>query len=180
MGVIAPRGHWSYGPRHLPARTVRRPLVAFRGNEIYGCSDSRSLVFRRDFTAEQVETFKTIWYKKSVPIDSATSRNLKLAEGAKWFVRLFPDGPKPKRWSWLSAYNLHEGHEGIEAMALTADKLFAVGSEGSLLSLSAASGRTLARSKTAAPVWDGLAAAYGRLYLSTREGSVICLGKKSP
>jgi hypothetical protein len=27
------------------------------------------------------------------------------------------------------------------------------------------------------PVWDGLAGANGRLYLSTRDGQVICLGE---
>ena len=65
-------------------------------------------------------------------------------------------------------------------MVLTADKLFAVGGEGTLLALSTADGRTLSRGKVEPPVWDGLAAAYGRLYLSTRKGGVICLGGKSP
>jgi hypothetical protein len=27
------------------------------------------------------------------------------------------------------------------------------------------------------PIWDGLAAARGQLFLSTQDGTVICLGK---
>jgi len=113
IGVVAPRGHWSYGPRHLPLRTVRRPPVAFRGNEIFGCSDSRSRVFRRDWTAEAVEAFNPIWYSKSKPVDPGTSRNLKVAEGARWFVKLFPEDSAPPRWSWLWIYNFHECHEAV-------------------------------------------------------------------
>ena len=30
----------------------------------------------------------------------------------------------------------------------------------------------------APPVWDGMAAASGRLYLSTADGKVLCLGAK--
>jgi hypothetical protein len=179
-GVIAPRGHWSYGPRHLPLRTVRRPLVAFRGNEIYACSDSRSRVFRRDWTAEAVEVFNPIWYKKSTPVDAASSRNLKIAQGARWFVGLFPEGTTPHRWSWLSSYNLQEGHEGIEAVALTAETLFVASNEGSLFALSTDDGRTVSRTTVEPPTWDGLAAAYGRLYASTSRGRVMCLAAKSP
>ena len=49
--------------------------------------------------------------------------------------------------------------------------------QGKLTALSAADGRRLARRPTAAPVWDGLAVAGGRLLLAAQNGSVICLGK---
>ncbi len=54
------------------------------------------------------------------------------------------------------------------------------GSEGAvLLAVSAIDGKTLARLNVdALPTWDGLAAARGRLYLSTTDGRVICLGPK--
>ena len=51
-----------------------------------------------------------------------------------------------------------------------------LGSQGGVLQLvSAANGRTLAEHRLdSLPVWDGLAAANGRLYLSTTDGSVLC------
>ncbi|MBL7223492.1 MAG: PQQ-binding-like beta-propeller repeat protein [Candidatus Brocadiae bacterium] len=46
-----------------------------------------------------------------------------------------------------------------------------------LLAISAADGTTLATHKLAAPpAWDGMAAAGGRLYLTTVDGKVLCLG----
>ena len=51
---------------------------------------------------------------------------------------------------------------------------------GVLWAASATDGRKLAAYKLdAAPCWDGLAAAEGRLYLSTRDGCVICFAGDS-
>ena len=48
---------------------------------------------------------------------------------------------------------------------------------GVLLAVSAADGKTLARHElTSPPVFDGMAAADGRLYLSTKNGQVVCMG----
>ena len=45
-----------------------------------------------------------------------------------------------------------------------------------LLAVAAADGETLATHKLSfPPVWDGMAAAGGRLYLATMDGKVICL-----
>jgi len=56
------------------------------------------------------------------------------------------------------------------------------GAEGGvLLAVSASNGKTLARIMVdALPTWDGLVAARGRLFLSTTDGRVICLGPKIP
>ena len=53
------------------------------------------------------------------------------------------------------------------------------GEKGALMwAMSASTGRRLALTKLdALPVWDGLAAANGRLFLSTKAGEVICFGK---
>jgi hypothetical protein len=46
---------------------------------------------------------------------------------------------------------------------------------GSLLAVSAADGKTLANLELRSPpVFDGMAAAHGRLYLSTKSGRVVC------
>jgi len=48
-----------------------------------------------------------------------------------------------------------------------------------LLAVSPTDGKTLAKYELdAAPVWDGMAAAKGRLYFTTTDGRVICMAKK--
>ena len=53
------------------------------------------------------------------------------------------------------------------------------GSEGSLLrAVSAKDGSTISNIQLESlPIWDGMAAARGQLFLSTQNGTVICLGK---
>jgi outer membrane protein assembly factor BamB len=53
------------------------------------------------------------------------------------------------------------------------------GSEGSMLrAVSAKDGSTVSSLQLESlPIWDGLAAARGQLFLSTQDGTVICLGK---
>jgi hypothetical protein len=44
--------------------------------------------------------------------------------------------------------------------------------------ISASDGKLLAEYKLeSAPVWDGMAASDGRLYISTRKGRLLCMGK---
>jgi len=53
------------------------------------------------------------------------------------------------------------------------------GQEGGLLHVvSSKDGKILGRAQLQSPpVWDGMAAADGRLYLTTTDGAVICFGK---
>ena len=49
---------------------------------------------------------------------------------------------------------------------------------GRLLAVSAKDGRQLAEFELeAAPAWDSLAVAKGKLYMSLRDGTVVCLGQ---
>jgi hypothetical protein len=49
---------------------------------------------------------------------------------------------------------------------------------GSLQAVSAENGNTLAEHRLdSPPVFDGLAAADGRLYMAAQDGQVLCLGK---
>ena len=54
------------------------------------------------------------------------------------------------------------------------------GRKGALLwVVSASDGKKLAEyNLESPPVWDGMAASNGRLYISTRAGRVLCMGKK--
>ena len=50
---------------------------------------------------------------------------------------------------------------------------------GNLLAVSANNGKTLADyDLKSSPVFDGMATAYGRLYISMKDGSVLCLADK--
>ena len=82
-----------------------------------------------------------------------------------------------------------------KAMVLTRDAVFVVGAplvfpsddlpgtyagrRGAIMrAVSAANGATLAEYKLdKLPVWDGVAAAYGRLFIVNQDGSVECWGK---
>ena len=75
----------------------------------------------------------------------------------------------------------------IEAMALAGDVLFVAGTRttestgerGMILALSAEDGRELATVQMDdLPATAGLAVGDGRLYLSTRQGQVLCMGRK--
>lgn len=63
----------------------------------------------------------------------------------------------------------------IDAMLLARDVLFVAGSTGELVALSAANGSVLNRVQLSAPAWDGMAAGKGRLFLSARDGQLLCL-----
>ena len=80
----------------------------------------------------------------------------------------------------------------VRAMVLAGKTLFVAGPLGDtrrsleayrgeqgvcLRAMSADSGETLAEyDLDALPVFDGMAAAYGRLFLATRDGAVCCFG----
>jgi len=74
----------------------------------------------------------------------------------------------------------------MKAMVLAGDKLFVAGPPdavdpkgGILLAFSANDGKKLCEIKLdTPPVFDGMAAADGRLYLSTQDGKLLCFGKK--
>jgi len=172
--VMAPRGVWSYGPRMGYSwtsdilRAVPRPLMAFRGSTLVGSSGDRRKLFRSDFSPEALEKFNDAWYshgqvarKKDDKRDH--NRAERLARNAAWTVDLVAD---PKR------------SDDIAALLLAGDTVFAAGRQGRLFAFALADGRRLAERDLPAPVWDGLAAAHGRLYVSTQDGSLICLGKK--
>jgi outer membrane protein assembly factor BamB len=178
-GVMAPRGLWTYGPRMdymssgpNPGRpdfvaSKPRPLAAFRGATLVASSEDKRRLFRRDFTPQDVAAFDDVWFcqrnlpKKDLPGDR--DRGERLAHGATWTRELF---------------DASEAGQGIAAVVLAGDIVFVAGTRGQLFAFSAADGKTLARRDLPAPLWDGMAAAYGCLYVSTQNGNLICLGKK--
>ena len=74
----------------------------------------------------------------------------------------------------------------FEAILLSGDTLFAAGpvdgitpKEGTLWAISAADGRLLKKHPLpASPVYHGIAAAGGRLYIATQNGKLLCFGRE--
>jgi outer membrane protein assembly factor BamB len=165
-GVWVPQGSWSYAPPYETIahriRPWRRPLVAFRDNTLYGCTEDKHSLYRRDFPPDEPfdsEWYRSIWWLRSKRPNELW-RSQRLAAQAAWNVPVIAD-PSPQRV--------------VAGMLLARDRVCTVDSTGELTIRSAADGSLIARVATAPPVWDGLAAAHGRLYLSTLAGQVICL-----
>jgi outer membrane protein assembly factor BamB len=170
--AMVPQGCWSYAPVHqrrIPSDAPRRPLVVFRDNTLWGCMDGMRAVYRRDFDLEGGETFDakwmTGWAAGQLSREGKTpTRSRRLAEKAKWTVDVFDQ---------------KTNDQTIEAMVLAGDRLFLAGSKGELRIVSADDGELLAERELPAPLWDGMAVAGGRLYVSTADGRLLCLGGKS-
>jgi outer membrane protein assembly factor BamB len=171
-GVWMPRGCWSYAPRneseHRKERPYLRPLAAFRGNRLYSLAEDRQSVFRRDFNLAGGEKFDSTWFAGWKTYAEARKggdlwRSQRLAHGAKWTAPAFAaDNDAP----------------AAAALLLAGNALVIAGGRGDLALLSPEDGRPLARIHTPAVVWDGLAAAGGRLFASTQAGDLVCLGER--
>ena len=86
-------------------------------------------------------------------------RSDRLAQGAAWSTALFDQEPAP----------------AIAALLIAADKACVASSTGRLAVISLADGQLLRQLEVAPPVWDGLAASAGRLYLTTQSGAILSL-----
>jgi hypothetical protein len=153
-------------------RSTPRPLVVFRDNLLFG-SHEKTRVFSREFSPGEIERFDDVWFnQRRVPRGpnkpGDRSRSQRLARGARWTVDLAAP---------LAALG-RGGQQEVAALVLAGDTLFVAGREGGLLSVAAGDGRKLAAHELPPPVWDGMAAAYGNLYVSTSGGDLVCLGER--
>ena len=64
----------------------------------------------------------------------------------------------------------------IVALVMAKDRVYLAGSKGALQIRNAADGKKVAERSIPVPLWDGLAVAGGKLYISTRDGKLLCLG----
>ena len=169
--AMVPQGCWSYAPRHqrrIPSHTHRRPLVVFRDNRLWGCMQGMRSVYRRDFDLDAGKPFDAKWMTGWAASQLSREgkmpwRSHRLAEEAKWLVDLFPG---------------EDNRQTIAAMVLANDRLLIAGSEGDLRVLSPEDGKVLASRELPPPLWDGMAVAHGRLFVSTADGKLLCLGEK--
>ena len=175
-----PRGSWTYGARHqdrFRGEAPRRPLVVFRDGKVYGQINGTTEIFRRDFSADSVAKFNGKWITGWAASQQAKKggkpfRTVRVAEGAKWSVYAFI-GNAGKAVPFKPGTQLYND---IHAMVLAANRLYAVHKDGRLKVFNTTDGNIVSQSQVPAPMWDGLAIAEEKLYLSTKEGEVLCLG----
>lgn len=168
--AMVPPGCWSYAPRHqqrIPSFTHRRPLLAFRDNQLFSCLQGMRSVFRRDFDLPGGEVFDdkwmTGWAAAAASRDGKMPwRSHRLAEKALWQVDVFDAKPTAPT---------------IDAMVLTPDRLWLASSNAELQAISLTDGKPITtHTLPSPPLWDGMAVAYGRLFVTTADGRVVCLG----
>ncbi len=169
--AMVPQGCWSYAPRnqrrannHMP----KRPLVVFQANELIGLSQDRRTLYRRDFDLEGGEEFKQKWITGWENSNNSRKggeawRADRLMQKTDWKVDLF-DAKKEKG-------------NTVEALVRAGERVYLVTSDGELRVFSAADGTQQASLQVGTPLWDGLAVAQGRLYLTMADGRVLCLGE---
>jgi outer membrane protein assembly factor BamB len=172
-GVMVPRSCWTYAPRQQPRHgkdSLPRALVVFRDNALFGSTEDRQAIFRRDFHLDEGEKFDTTWITGWAAAQQARqpegiyAPSQRLAQGATWSAPVFEKEQKEQQ---------------IGALVLAGDRLFVAGTQGGLVVLSAQDGSILGRTELPAPIWDGMAVAAGRLLVATKDGRLLCLGKPS-
>ncbi len=160
---------------YAAAKAVKPESIqrVLRGGQKLKAKAKGRWIFNRELTAklgvEELSAADTKWSHTKPPL---IVRAMVLA-GGTLFVAGPPDvldeeAAVKRRWDDDVQQQLAEQDAALE------------GRRGaSLWSLSAADGKRLAELKLESmPVWDGMAAAGGRLYLSTADGKVLCLAKR--
>ena len=154
-GAYVPRTAWRYC-----AARLQSPPAVFLGASVFGTVPSMSKLFRTDFNKSK--PFNTDWVQVS---EADTKADFLHASG-----KIFRTGT---RWAVDSA----DGKLALNrAMLIAGENLFVVTPKGLLTVHRAEDGTKLTEMKLDMAAWDGLAAAGGRLYVSTVDGKVMCLG----
>ena len=169
--AMVPQGSWSYAPRNetrTKTFSARRPLVVFRDQTLFGCSENKQAIYRRDFQLDEGEEFNTKWItgwenSNASRNDGVAWRSQRLAEKARWTTEVIADAKSTAT---------------IDALVLAGDKLYVADSTGQLRVIDTATGKVVAQKEIPAPLWDGLAVAHDRLYVTTLDGQVLCLGDR--
>ena len=154
-----PRTAWKYA-------NVRNfsPVAVSRGGSVFSSVPGVAKLFRVDFAKDA--KFDTEWVTVSKEQTEAglwTATSKFLQKGAKWTA----DSEETK-----IAFN--------RAMLVAGENLFTVTPKGLITIHRAADGQRLGELRLDLPAYDGLAAARGRLFVSTQTSRVVCLGQKNP
>ena len=183
--VFAERGTWTYGFRQIHRfsnEAHRRPLCAYRDNTIVGALNSTTALYRRDFDND--EAFDSKWITGWEAAGKGRKgerpyRSDRIAEKATWKVNPWAESDAPEE---LLKPTTVEGQAQLQnklyGMVMDSqERLYVVHQDGTLKVINTKDGSTLSESKVPAPMWDGLALAENRLFLSTEDGQLVCIGE---
>jgi hypothetical protein len=94
---------------------------------------------------------------------------------------LFIAGPPDLIDEEATFQKLSEKDAAVQALLATQDAAIGGAQGGQLLAVNAETGEVRHTIELdTLPAWDGLAAAHGRLFLTTLDGRVLCFGESSP
>ncbi len=158
-GMAVLRGIWSYSSDKPNNRGRRkRPLAVYNDDTIF--IGGKSLFASKMIKASEAEGMDG---KYMEPKNSP--REYKIAWTPYKTLETLPQ-------TWTA------GGGKASGMLIAGETLFVAGS--GLNAYSVADGKQIGHvDLNGAPVWDGMASAYGRIYLSTTSGSVVCYGDPS-
>ena len=88
-------------------------------------------------------------------------RSTRLAKKAEWVKEIFPVKQK----------------QTIDALVYAGDKIYLAGSQGDVKILSVEDGKVLKEGKFPVVMWDGVAIASGKMFYTTTDGKLICIGQ---
>jgi outer membrane protein assembly factor BamB len=153
-GAYLPRTAWNYG-------NVRNfsPVAVSRAGAVFSSVPGIAKLFRADFV--KGAPFDTDWVtvsKEQTDSGMWTATSRFLEKGAKWAV----DSEETK-----VAFN--------RAMLVAGEHLFTVTPKGQITIHRTADGQRVGELRLDTPARDGMAAAGGRLFVSTVTGKVVCL-----
>ena len=158
------RRTWSYGPRREDHRT---PLAVTSGASVFTTMQPKgpgARLMRVDFAKG-----KTFADTEGAAADADKDVDMAKLPSTSPVTRYLALGPK---------WKVDNDKKVIAHGLVCAGKnLFLLSQAGVLEIWSTEDGTKLGEQRLEAPVFDGLAAADGRLYVSTASGKVICLGK---
>ena len=185
--VFAPRGTWTYGARHIHRigyEAHRRPLCVYRDNTIIGALNSTTALYRRDFDIANNKNFNRKWITGWEAMSQARNgqrpyRSDRIAEKASWKVNPWAASDAPEELLKPTTEGRKQLKNKLYGMVMDSrDRLYVVHEDGTLKLINTKDGSTISESQVPAPIWDGLAIAENRLYLSTEAGELVCIGER--
>ncbi len=158
-GAKMPRTSWRYTDVQ-----ARSPLAVNRGPTVVSTSPRKAVLFRADFAKGAIDKFNTDWV--NVPHEQFK------AGVSHASSKIYESG---FRWSQpLSG----ETDSYPRAMLIVGDSLLYAAPTGDLSLRDIKDGLELQRKKLPKLAWDSLAAVPSRIYATTSDGQLLCLGSK--